>query len=583
MVDIGYLLMIVDCMNKHFFFVVIVFTFFLFPSCSTDSKKAAAILQSAEYVVEQNPDSTLVLLDSIENPYELNQELHAKYMLLLVQSKYKTDKNVSNDTLIFQARDYFKKSKDIKRCVLATFYSGRVLESLQKNQEALNAFLEAESLSIQLEDQSITGFIQYNIGDAFYQNGLYDDAIYKFKQAAENFARHEADYAKEIMSLSYIGNCYSIINKLDSAFFYYNEALSRATVLNDTINRVRALQNMGVAFFKLGKIEDAKEKLIEAQVISKDLTQQAKINLNLAKMYKNTNQLDSATFYISKAIELAQKTEDRALQGSILSLLSEINEKKGNYKASLENYKKYADYLSSVYDERQELNFLDVQRKYNFELMRQANAKLLIEKQRIFILLLISALAIIVLALIVYIRKKRDKEVILLATQEIYQLKKIISNRDLSGNAAETGKNAIGTTNDKLKEVLAEQFGILKRIALLEDTLPKEEKEKGKEVLKRVYKIVYGHFDGYDWDVLINAINNLHDGYADRLQAIAPQLKEADFRICCLSKAGLRNSEIAGLLNMTENAVFLRKTHIRKVIKMQSKRNFVEELDKLVV
>jgi len=193
-------------------------------SCNTDSKKADQMLQAAENVVEQLPDSALRLLDSIPDPYELNERQQAKYFLLSVEAKDKTGKDISNDTPIFRSMEYFKKTKDLRRCALAVFYSGRVLESQKKSKEALTAFLEAESIAVSAQDPSITGFIRYNIGDAYSGNGLYEDAISKLKQASENFSRQPDDYKKEIMSLNFIGMNYAIINNMDSALFYFNKS-----------------------------------------------------------------------------------------------------------------------------------------------------------------------------------------------------------------------------------------------------------------------------------------------------------------------------------------------------------------------
>ena len=567
--------------NRSFFFIILLLSLF-FGSCNRDSGKVAGILRAAEDVMEQNPDSALVLLDSIPEPYELNKKQHAEYILCLVRAKYKSDKDISNDTLIFKARDYFKKSNDMKYWALAAFYSGRVLQSLQKSQEALKAFLEAESVAVLTQDTSDIGFIRFNIGAAHFQNGLYDDAIIKFKQASENFSRQEKDQVKEIMSLSYIGSCFVVINKIDSALFYFDEALAKATNLNDSTNRAGILQNIGAVLLEAKENEKAKEKLIEARKFSNDPLQQAQINLNSAKAYAKLNRLDSATFYISLANESAQKTNDKIFQASVFYYLSQIDEKKEDYKAALEDYKKYSNLLSVIYNERQQLNFSEIEKKYNFELIQRTNRQLVIEKQRIIIISLAVILVLSFIAFIQFRKKKQDEKVILLATQEIYQLKNIINNSDLIRNhSTENGEDAISKINDKLKETLAKQFGILKRIALLENILSNEEKEKGKAVLKRVYGIVYGQ-DEYDWNVLINAINDLLEEYADQLHSVAPHLKESEFRICCLSKAGLSNSEIAGLLKTTTNAIQLRKTHIRKAMKMQEKSNFVCELDKLI-
>jgi len=566
-----------------FYNYLLIFTLALIYSSCSRQKEVKDILSQAENVVEQYPDSALVLLDSIQNPEELSKGYQAKYMLLSVEAKYKSEKDISSDTLIFSARDYFKKSKDIKHWALATFYSGRVLESLQKSKEALNAFLEAESIAIPTQDSSLIGFIQYNIGTAFYQKELYDDAIVKFKQASENFARQKKDYEKEIMSLDFIGSNFMIKNCIDSALFYYNKALSEATIANDSTERANVLQNMGVSFIELGRNDDAKAKLIEAKQFCKDSILMATIDLNLARTYFNSHSLDSAVYYIARSNGLAQKTDDKTLQASVFYYWTQIDEEKGNYKESLEHFKKYTGLLASIVEENQKANFLDVQRKYNFELIRRANHELLIEKQKYLILFLTISLVSLIFAFIVFRKKKKEKDAILLAKQEIYHLKNIISTYDsVPMNSNEEDKKTISAKNQKIREIMAEQFGILKRILLLEDALSTEEKDKSRDVLKRVYTIFYGSSDRYNWKALNEAINDLYDGFADKLHAIAPHLNNFEIQVCCLTKAGLNNTEIASVLNTTSNAIQLRKTHIRKAMQLQEQTNFLKELDKKV-
>ena len=567
-------------------FIILPVSLFLVVSCNWDSKKAERILQSAENALEQYPDSALRLLDSIPNPYDLNEGQQAKYALLSVEAKYKAYKDISSDTLIFKAKDYFKKKKDFKYRALAAFYSGRVSESRQKLEEALTAFLEAESVAITSNDKSLAGFIQFNIGDAYYRNGHYDEAIVKLKQACENQKQDSDGYKKEIKSLDFIASNFVMKKNIDSAFVFYKNALSNAANYNDSTEIASVLQNMGATFLKTNKIDEAKPKLLEALRYSTDSIQTAKIYLNLAKVYSNSI-TDSAYFYISNALYLAEKNDDKKLQASIYYYRSKLDEKTGNYKTSLEHYKKYADFVSSVYNERQKANYIEVQNKYDFEIIRHENAILLIEKQRILILFLLSTLVLFFVAFIYYRKRKRDQEVILLAKNEIYQLKEIINNLD-SKDAKETDViesekvNDITEKNNKFKKTIAKQFGILNRIALLEDTMSAEDREKGKDVLKRIYKIVYEHSDRYNWNILNDSINDLYDGYADKLRKIAPHLSETDYRICYLTKADFTNSQIAGFLDLTKDALQSRKKRIRKTLKMQNSKNFIEEMDNLI-
>lgn len=63
---------------------------FLLPSCNSEREKTDRQMEVAETIIETHPDSALALLDSIENPSQLNKSRYNRYMLLLLQAKDKS-------------------------------------------------------------------------------------------------------------------------------------------------------------------------------------------------------------------------------------------------------------------------------------------------------------------------------------------------------------------------------------------------------------------------------------------------------------------------------------------------------------
>ena len=550
--------------------------FIYFSSCNSDSQIADRILHSVENIAEQYPDSALALMDSIENPYLLNQGLQAKYWTLLVESKYKVGTDISYDTLIFNAKAYFKKTHNIKYLALSTFYSGRVLESLQKPQEAMSAFIEAESIATAAKDTSLTGFIRYNIGDTYYKKGLYDEAIVKFKQSAGNFANRQNDYKKEIMALDYIGANFVMKNNIDSALFYFNSALSKANNSNDSTEMTNILLNMGAAFLKLKKIDEAKIKLIEAKKYNIDSIQQAKIDLNLARVYANTRP-DSAIFYISNSLKLAQKNDDKALLANVYFYFAQLEEKSGNYNTSLEHYKKYANCVFSVYDEKQKVNVLEVQKKYDFELLKNANEKLTIERLWIYI---ISILVIGAISFIFYRNRARSKEALLIAEQQIYQLKEMVNKKSETANVSSDNSNE--EINNKLRNILFQQLDIFKDISIMEAQLQKEEKKNGEKILEKVNTILYNSTKSFDWKIFYKSVNVSYNNYLIQLKKKFPRLNDEDILICCLLKSGFYNKEIALLTGSNQNKIQKKKTAIKEKMGIKEHGNFIDLLDEMI-
>ncbi len=92
-------------MKKKIANLLVLFSFILLISCKGESEHALAIFDKVKHIVDQYPDSALLLLDSIQNPYELNKSEFAEFVLRSVQARHKAEKDIGSDTLIFDVND----------------------------------------------------------------------------------------------------------------------------------------------------------------------------------------------------------------------------------------------------------------------------------------------------------------------------------------------------------------------------------------------------------------------------------------------------------------------------------------------
>lgn len=155
-------------------------------SC-TDKQDYAEQLSWAKGVIEEYPDSALIILDSII-VFELNDRQINDYNLLYIQAKDKTYKDISSDMVIFQVKKYFLSKNDYDNSALATYYCGRILQGQNKNKESMNEYLEAEGYA-KNSNNNLNVLIQYNIGELFQKQLLATNAIQRFLSAGINLIR----------------------------------------------------------------------------------------------------------------------------------------------------------------------------------------------------------------------------------------------------------------------------------------------------------------------------------------------------------------------------------------------------------
>ena len=150
------------------------------------NRENSRLIQQAQLLTEQMPDSALRLLDMV-NTVRFNNAERMEYTLLRVQARGLAEMDLTTDTEIFQAREYFIGRKDKEKAALACFYAGQALLAQDKVDEAVACYLEANDFASHLDDDQLKGQIANQIGRANYLLGLIDHSLPFFLQAIDFF------------------------------------------------------------------------------------------------------------------------------------------------------------------------------------------------------------------------------------------------------------------------------------------------------------------------------------------------------------------------------------------------------------
>ena len=230
-----------------------------------------------------------------------------------------------------------------------------------------------------------------------------------------------------------------------------------------------------------------------------------------------------------------------------------------------------------LYKNINKVNILEVQKKYDFELLQNANKRLLIERLWISFL---SILVVVIMFFVFYRNHTLNREALLIARQQFYQLQEMVNERPESPDSSFDNKR--DEINNQLCNTLFVQLDMMKKLVLVGHQLKEEEKEKGKKILEKVNEILYNSKDKFDWKIFYQMVDALYDNYLTRLRELYPKLNEEDIVVCCLSKVEFNNTEIALLTGLNQNIVQKRKSVIRKKIGMKARESFIKQLDEIV-
>lgn len=515
-----------------------------------------------EQLVEQHPDSALNLLDSLVYPANLNKRQYNRYMLLELQAKDKSYKDITSDTTIWSVKSYYLQKKDYSNAAMAAYYCGRVSTEQARYDRALYHYLEAEKYVSYSENVNLKGLIQSGMRHVLISQFLSNQALPKYHKALGYFlqANNHKNIAITYLSL---GSAFFVEDKVDSSFYYSFKAQEVADRCNDKVLVSEVKETISLLYANLKKYKQAKIYLLECLPnIAED--KKTIIYAKLANVLTLELKTDSAEWYLHESVKSLKDEKDNAMLANIYESWSLLNERNGDHKNALEQYKKYTNCIINIIGDNKAVALLDIQKKYKFEQLKNENITLALQKQRI---LLYSSLGIILLlagALFYYRKYTLSKRHELEAEQKIYHLLNMAKN--------------YSEKETTFRNTLLEQFEILKKTASLENHIRQDDGNRSKLLLRKFNEIVYGQ-DTLNWERLYKVMNDLHDGFFDRLRERFPHLDEDEFRICCLTYTQFSSSEIAIIMGLSVNTIQMKRSSIRKKLQIPSKGNIPHFLD----
>lgn len=189
-------------------------------------------LSTADSLLRRNnPDSALQLLTTIESGHLPNAGDRAYHALLLTQAQYRCYVDITSDSTINVALDYYQHHADEQeKLTRAYIYKGAVTEVLGDPEAAMTHYKQACSVAA-LDDHFNLGYANLRIG-SLYRDYLVTDSsdIFIVKKALRHFEQ-VPDSFYIAQCLSTIGGSYAAYNQKDSAITYLEHAVALAQTL----------------------------------------------------------------------------------------------------------------------------------------------------------------------------------------------------------------------------------------------------------------------------------------------------------------------------------------------------------------
>lgn len=511
-------------------------------------------LRLADSLMNDHPDSSLVILEKLSIEKLPDKSAKAMYALLLTTALDKNFRPHQNDSLILTAVDYYKDNSNNNLRTKAYYYLGRVYQNNEEYVKAIEAYLSA--LQTASPNQAPILQIYNNLALCYENQEFYLPAIKTYKESYATAERMQDKYGI-LHATRGLGNVYAIQDEEEKALCYYQRALSIAQSIKDSLWE-------NAIFCDIAKVYDDQGLYIEAKKQIDLALRYAPSNINLSPTHfwkgiilYNLEETDSAIHYLSRASTKA----NIYTKASVYQTLYEINKERKNYEQAI----LYNDTALICYDSIQNIihhtEINNLIKKHSTEIYEQQIKK---QSQQTKSILLTTTLIIIFLFIytLMYISNRNKKahihwQQLLMKNQtEKAMLKEEI--RVLSHANEINEHKYMDILNQRIKlwhqslQICGRLFKTtpsFKKIQSMETSKNKKDKEITQEEISMIYQNISESF--------IEAMQELLEQY--------PNLTQDDLYYCILNYLQLSNNTIKVCMKAgSQSALTQRKYRIKK-------------------
>ena len=380
----------------------------LMVSC-TRRNEASRLFEKAQACIESAPDSALLYLDSIFLPEKfLSKENYMEYLVTNVQAKYKSYKDIKDDTLIFEAKRYFiGKAHDSKLMTQSILYSGCVYDERQEYDKALNNYNLAFSAA-ELQHDSLMMYLSTSyIANIYSEQNYFDKALEKHLQSVNYIKKDD----KEKLTTSYanIAKLYCISHNNDSSIYYIDKALDIVADIDNKKLLTSVYQIAHVIYRECDRIEEAKDLIRLSIETNGDFLATSLYYLNLAELYLETGEQDSTKRYTHLLINKTDNVNDKAFLASSYGFLSDYYSSVNMNDSAVYYQDKLTRTIDKIREDNMKQNIYEVEKKYDYERLSNNYHKKLNSQFKLIIMMLTIVIVLIITISLLIIRHRDEQ------------------------------------------------------------------------------------------------------------------------------------------------------------------------------
>ena len=540
----------------------LVLILFVFCSCS-NCREVNTILNDVENIINEKPEYALEQLQKIKNTENLSRRLKAKYALLYSIALDKNYIDISSDSIINVALDYYKNMKLSTYRMKSYYYKGRVCFNAKLYPQANIYFNLAEQDASNLSDNLYLGLIYGEMMRVFNISYNFKEELSYALKSYESYV--ESKSVNHIMySLLDIGISYFNQKNFTKALLFFNNALKLALEQKDSYLEYECRIGIASVFVREKNMIEANRQLLY-------IRDSLKLPLNL-EWYSNyivananNKQIDTAKHYVKYLYSTVQKNDPLFPKVKYKSYI--INKELGDFKSALEAYEDVVRSQDSIVRSSLEESVIAYQRDY----LKMQNT-VTEYKYYTYIKILIVLLICMVLLIILLFMKRRMKALEI----DNYMNKVVELERHLNDKSEQISEMSL-----LVRKLLNDRFELINKLTITyyeRMNTSNEQISLYKEVKKNIEWFSYSGHVRLEIERIINECRN------DIIKKMRQQIisfKEQDFQLLSYIIAGFSYQAISVFMGIKVENLYKRVYRLKeRIIKINppDKDLFIDEL-----
>lgn len=551
-----------------------------FASCT--SKEVRDKLTEAESIMEEAPDSALHIITSIDTTDLKNRKDWAKYALLNVQARTKTNDIIKSDSLISRAVSYYQGKGDSPDLMKSLFYNADILCNQKKFDRASYIATNSYDLALEFKDSYWIAKTAEQLSDIYI-------ACYNEVEAKKYNRDAIVYYEKANRRLNHL---YSWCDRalLEGNSLNYNRAIEIAdsiadiarVELNDSSLLASCIDVKFPICFNAGKYEEAKECFRKLEQLKSFSDIPIHFFAHLSSIYLHEGKINKVKLLVD-SIDINQC--DQKERAAFYNMYRQFYLKLGDYKNAY-------DYLDSIIHIQNKItwdimdNNIALAQKGYYDNKSVESLKKESKSKKQVVIIVIIALTIIIIGFMIYrisikikdIKIEKSINEIIILTEQIKN--KSIENKELS-NSIHGREEQISNMDIEIENLFRNQWSTLNR--LCNEFFEKESENSKLSSIASIEKEIKKIVNRKNIGSIEESVNKYMNNIVVALREQCSFLKEEDFIFIILVYAGFAPRTICMFTNIKFKHFYNKRSRLIERIKksdVKDKEWFISKFPK---